>query len=184
MTFVAVSPEATYTTSYFDRRNGQEVTNESRMVLAQVFKKSNAVEGDMLETSLAPAILVKYVVGSGFTPNPTLQTLYVDVTGRVLNNVKSYRTNKSTTTEVAVLSAEALKSLKAKVAAVPADAKLIDLQDGQPMCTDAPSASVIASVKNQDVTVYQRSGCHDFAVESSVATELKEIMLGLANLAN
>lgn len=182
-TFVAVQPKATYVTSYFDRLDGVTVTNKSTMLLSlQAVKDGNFESLGILETSLAPAILVKYVIGSGFSPNPTVQTLYVDQIGRVVNTVKVLRTGQIKTTVLAELTADGLKNLKEKINSIPADAKLVDANEGEPRCTDAPTSTISVRVKYQDVVVFERAGCHNLSVETSSAYELREIMQGLVSL--
>lgn len=182
-TFVAVQPKATYITSYYDRLDGQTVTNKSTMLLSlQAVKGGNLETQGLLEISLAPPILVKYVLNSGFSPNPTIQTLYVDKVGRVVNTVKVLRTGQVKTTVVAELTADGLKNLKDTVASVPVDAKLVDANEGEPRCTDAPSSAISVRVENQDVVVFQRAGCHNFSVETSSAYELRDLMQGLLSL--
>ena len=182
-TFLAVQPKATYTTTYFDRLDGKTVTEQSTMLLALKTVNVSILESeDILETSLAPAVLVKYVIGSGFSPNPTVQTLYVDQIGRVINSVKVVRTGQVKTVLLAELTAEGLKNLNEKIATIPVDVKLVDANEGEPSCMDAPSSTVSVRIKNQDVTVYQRTGCHNLTAETGRAYELHALMLGLLSL--
>lgn len=177
-----VVPKATYTTSFVDRRDGKTVVNQSKMLLALKTLPGGSNELDVLETSLAPAIVIEYVAGSGFSPNPTLQTLYVDKIGRVINSVKVLRSGRVTTTLLAQLSPEALKNLLGQIATVPADAKLVDENENEPRCMDAPGSSIIVKVQNRDVTVYQRSGCHTLSIQEGNAYQLRDIMMGFASL--
>lgn len=178
-----VEPTATYLTSYYDRLNGKIVTDESKMVLALEVKAAGIdAATDVLEMSLAPVILIKYVIGSGFSPNPTLKTLYVDSVGRVIDSVKIIRTGKANVTQVAQLSPEALQSLNDKIATIPADAKLIDADEGEPHCSDAPTSIISVVVQGKNVPVFERSGCHNLAVEEVDARRLTDIMQGFLNL--
>lgn len=180
---ILVEPTATYITSYYDRANGKIVTDESKMLLALIVKAAGiAAATDVLEMSLAPAILIKYVIGSGFSPNPTLKTLYVDRVGRVIDSVKILHTGKVKLTQVAQLSADALQNLNDKIATIPADAKLIDADEGEPRCTDAPTSTIAVVVQGKDVPVFERSGCHNLAVEEGDAHRLTDIMKGFLNL--
>lgn len=182
-TFVAVQPKATYVTSYFDRLDGKTVTNKSTMLLSlQAVKGGNLETQSFLETSLAPPVLVKYVISSGFSRNPTVQTLYVDKIGRVVNSVKVLRTGEVKTATVAELTAEGLKNLQDTVNNITADAKLVDANDGEPRCTDAPSSAISVRVENRDVVVFSRAGCHNYSVETSAAYELRNLMQGLLSL--
>ena len=178
-TLVAVVPQATYTTQYFDRRNGKNVTDESDMNLDYVMHLDS---NQVLETSLAPSILIKSVQNAGFSPDPSTKTLYVDITGRVILNVKSYRTNQVTVANLAQLSNEALQNLTAKVNALSLDLKLVDLSEGQPMCMDAPSTEVIATVQNRDLTIHRQAGCHVFTTQDYSAEELSDLLSGFEAL--
>ena len=182
-TFVAVQPKATYVTSFYDRLDGKTVTNKSTMLLSlQAVKGENLESVSMLESSLAPAILVKYVIGSGFSPNPTLQTLYVDQIGRVVNTVKVLRTGQVKTTVLAELTADGLKNLNEKINDIPADAKMVDANEGEPSCMDAPTSTISVRVQNRDVAVFQRTGCHNLINETSSAYELRDMMFGFISL--
>ena len=182
-TFVAVQPKATYVTSYYDRLDGKTVTNQSTMLLALQVIKGGSLESDViLETSMAPAILVKYVLNSGFSPNPTIQTLYVDQIGRVVNSVKVVRTGEVKTTVLAELTAEGLNNLLEKINSIEADAKMVDANKGEPRCTDAPSSTISVRVENRDVAIFQRAGCHNLINETSSAYELRDMMFGFISL--
>ena len=148
----------------------------------QPVKVGNLENESILETSLAPAILIKYVINSGFSPNPTIQTVYVDQIGRVVNTVKVLRTGQVKTAMLAELTADGLKSLNEKINSIPADAILVDANEGEPRCTDAPSSTISVRLKGQDVPVFQRAGCHNLAVETGRANELRDIMFGLISL--
>ncbi len=182
-TFVAVQPKATYVTSFYDRIDGITVTNQSTMLLALQAIKGGSLESDgILETSLAPAILVKYVIASGFSPNPTIQTLSVDQVGRIVNSVKVVRTGQVKTTVLAELTAEGLKHLNEKINSIEVDAKMVDANEGEPSCMDAPTSTISVRVKNRDVAVFQRTGCHNLIVETSTAYNLRDIMFGFISL--
>lgn len=182
-TFIAVQPKATYVTSFYDRIDGKTVTNQSTMLLAlQAVKGGSLESGGILETSLAPAILAKYVIASGFSPNPTIQTLYVDQIGRVVNSVKVVRTGQVKTTVLAELTADGLKNLNAKINSIEAEAKMVDANEGEPSCMDAPTSTISVRVKNKDVAVFQRTGCHNLIVETSAAYDLRDMMFGFISL--
>lgn len=181
-TFVAVIPEAIYTTSYSDRRNTLVYQSKMTLTLKSVRALSNENEMEVLETSMAPAIVIKYVIGSGFSPNPTLQNLYIDKIGRVINSVKVLKTNLVTTTQVAQLSPEALKNLNEKIVSIPVTAKLVDANEGEPRCMDAPTSTISVVVQNHDVPVFQRSGCHNLTTEEGSSSELRELMMAFLGL--
>ena len=181
-TFVAVETEATYTTQYVNRMNGNDEITESKMILARMMQPLND-NSEVLETSLAPAILIKMVQNAGFSPNPGSRTLYVDVTGRIINVNHTFRDNKTTTTNLGQMSAAALKNLSDKVAAIHAHATLVDEKAGEPMCTDAPSSDVVVTVNNQDVSIHRHAGCHEFSLENNEDYALTALMEGLQTLA-
>ena len=183
-TFMAVAIEATYQTEYLDRMTAKSIVHVSRMVLSLISNVATINSDDsVLEMSLAPAILIKFVQSTGFSPEPSVKTLYVDVTGRVINSNKQIKTGKVVNTAIAQLSPEALKSLVSKVATIPADAKLIDQNEGEPRCMDAPTSSITVTTKGQEVVVYQFIGCHTLSVQSGYSSQLYEVMMGFLSLA-
>ncbi|MCC2677811.1 MAG: hypothetical protein K0R29_387 [Pseudobdellovibrio sp.] len=177
---ISEEASATYESRFYSRMTSQEIVALSKLTLALDTLESV----QPLETSLAPAILVKMVIHPGFVPVPALKTIYVDVTGRVISAVQVYRNGLSTpkVTVLAQLTEQALKNLNEVVAAIPADAKLVDLQAGEPMCTDAPSTEVVVTVNGKDVVVHHTSGCHEFSIQDYRAQMLKELMEGFQNL--
>ena len=178
-----ISPKATYTTSYTDHRNGQTVVNQSKMLLSLEFVRgSQKTKLEENESALSSAVLVKYVIGSGFSPNPREQTLSVDKSGRVINTIKNLRNAQVTTTQLAQFSLEGLKNLNDKIAAVPLDLKLVDENEGEPKCLDAPSSSIIVSTENREVVIAQRASCHNFVAQISSTYDLRDLMLGLVSL--
>lgn len=172
-----IQASATYESRFYSRMTSQEIVALSKLTLALDTLES-------LETSLAPAVLVKMVQHPGFAPVPALKTIYVDVTGRVISTVQVYRNGLSTpkVTVLAQLTAEALKNLKEVTGAIKGNAKLVDLNEGEPMCTDAPSTEVSVAVNGKDVVVHSTSGCHEFSIQDYRAQMLKELMEGFQNL--
>ncbi len=174
---ISEEASATYESRFYSRMTSQEIVALSKLTLALDTLES-------LETSLAPAILVKLVEHPGFVPVPALKTVYVDVTGRVISTVQVYRNGLSApkVTVLAQLTAEALKNLKEVTGAIKADAKLVDLNEGEPMCTDAPSTEVAVVINGKDVVVHNTSGCHEFSIQDYRAQMLKQLMEGFQNL--
>ncbi len=183
-TFVAVKATATYKTAFYDRLNAKSVVEESKMELSLQPMALQSAEENLLETSMAPPILVKYVQNSGFSPRPTTRTLYVDVTGNVISSVQELRSGTATKTVLAQLSAAALKSLNKKIATVSVDVKLVDENANEPMCTDAPSSVVSVMVKGKEVAVHQYAGCHTFDIQTGYSSQLYSLMLGFSLLAD
>lgn len=177
MTLVAVEPQATYETRYFNRMNGSEIVNKSEMTLSLIVKQDAN-----LETSLAPAILIKLQQNTGFAPVPFTKTLYVDVTGRVISSTQNFRSDKAVVVNIATLSAEALKNLNELVSGIEVNAELVDANQGEPMCMDAPTTEVSIVVNAKDVVVNRLAGCHKFSVQDYRAERLTQLMEGLANL--
>jgi hypothetical protein len=172
LTFVQGVPEATYETRYFNRRTGQEVVDQSKMVLA--LKNAD---------SLAPAILVKLEQNSGFAPQASALTLYIDVTGRVVANVR--KSGKTTSTILAQLSNPSLQNIKDLVAGVSTlKTELVDQDPNAPMCMDAPVISVSVVVNGQDKVIRRLENCHTSSLEDYRAYRLSELISGLQTLGN
>lgn len=178
---ISEEASATYESRFFSRMTSDEIVALSKLTLALDTLESVELP---LETSLAPSILVKMLQHPGFAPVPVLRTIYVDVTGRVISTVQVYRNGMSApkVTILAQLTQEALNNVKEIVNAIPADAKLVDLQAGEPMCTDAPSTEVVVAKNGQDVVVHNFAGCHEFSIQDYRANMLKELMEGFQNL--
>lgn len=181
-TFAVVHHEATYTTSYFDHFKSQNVVSESKMILSLKNVTQPGVEEPLFETSMAPPVLIKYVQNSGFSPRPSIRTMFIDVTGRVIEHVQDLRSQKSTVTEVAQLSSASLQNLKKKMATIPADSKMIDENDGEPRCTDAPSSTLSIRIENQDKPIYRTEGCHKHSVHEGEVERLFDIIMAFISL--
>jgi hypothetical protein len=172
MTFVQVVSNATYETRFYSRENGQEIVAQSTMTLA------------LKNSSLAPAILVRLDQNSGFAPVPSSKTLYIDVTGRVLLTVKQFNNSEAATVNLAQLSQEALVNLKALVTGLASQkGKLVDLNNGEPMCMDAPSSSLSVSANGKNMVVRRLEGCHTISLQDYRAEQLSQLMEGLESLA-
>jgi len=171
-TFVAVTPNASYESAYVNRKDGKSVQEISTMELAL----NNAIAADS-------KILLKYKMSVGFSPDPSVMTLTVDNKGKVLSVVERMRSQKTTRMEIAQLSNAVVENLKKQLATVPSETKLVDDREGEPVCSDALVATIVASVKGQEVQIYESSGCHISKSYDGEAASLANAVIGLTYLA-
>lgn len=171
-TFAAVVPKATYETAYYNRMNAKLIEEKSTMELSL----KNVIDA-------SAAILLKYQIHVGFSPDPTTMTLTVDAKGEVLAIERRMRTKKVSRTEIAQLSQSVLEKLKQQIATVPENTKLIDDQEGKPICSDSPVAQIFAYSNGQEIQIYESSGCHTSKSYDGEANSLTNAVLGLTYLA-
>lgn len=171
-TFIAVFSEAHYKTSYYDRRNGKKVEDVSKMTLAKVLPDSSAVK-----------ILLKYQQNSGFSPRPSNQVITVDSKGKVSSLETFSQDNTSKKIDIAQLSSASMKTLKAQIATVKGESQLVDENENQPRCMDAPSTTVSIVKADQDLVISAWESCHTYKLYEGDAVNLANLMNGFATLA-
>ncbi len=174
-TFVAVIPQATYESSFFDRLSGKAVSEKTKLTLAAV-----------REQTVTAAPILKYEATAGFSPEPSVLTVTVDSFGEV-KSVRRFFGSSAKPDETAVLatlSADGMQNLRSLLAQVAKDNALVDQQAGQPECVDAGSVEVIAFLHDVQVPIFRNSGCHTFNSGEWSASSLAQLTLGLARLAH
>lgn len=121
------------------------------------------------------AVLVKAQRMPGFEMNPESRVFTLDTSGRMILVVHSYRTNQDQTIELGTLSRYSVDKIDQGIKAIPADAKLVDNKEGQPMCTDTPSYSTSVLKDGRSVEIYRSGGCHEWNLSSYAAQEAKAL---------
>ena len=172
-TIVQVIPKATYTTSATNMLTGKTLTAVSELTLAYVDENPE----------LRSAVLVKWQMNIGFSPNPSVRTVTIDDQGNVRSQEEFYKNHKIVKGNIAKLSAQSLASLKAKVATIPENATLVDENPEGGQCMDAPSSYVAVYVGDIEVRISLRAGCHDSQSYDGEATSVVSAMMGFVALA-
>lgn len=124
--------------------------------------------------SFASDYLLKYNVGSGFSPIPMSSETKVLEDGKVVRTV--YQGTKTTTKLAKTLSPNTIQAIKDNIEALKANAKLVDLDANKPRCMDAPSRSITANKEGKEIRVYSVSTCHKSVVKSKAAENLIQAM--------
>lgn len=171
---VAVDPQAIYETRYYDRMGGKEVHAISKMVLG--------TEGQITKPSTS--ILLKYQINIGFSPDPAVETLTIDSEGKVLSSTEYFKTKEKTLIEVAQLSHIVLNRIIERIKTIPAETKLVDDQEGGPICMDAPSSFVSLFSEGIEIRIYENQGCHISKSFDGEATSLTALILGLVAISH
>ena len=107
-----------------------------------------------------------------YPPPPAPPSEYVDIVG-IYSCGLSY---------VSVI-LPAASQLKTLIASIPANAQLVDENEGAPRCMDAGSSAVSIALRGKDVPVYKNVDCHTLTVQTGYSEQLYTIMMGFVNLA-
>lgn len=119
----------------------------------------------MSAQAFAANVLIDLKTTAGFSAKPKAHELKVSDSGEVTLTTKDLRSGETSTTTVAALSVPVVKKIQESIDAIPADAKLIDLDAGKPSCTDLPTQSVYILKAGVEVKIAGEASCHVSALE-------------------
>jgi hypothetical protein len=104
--------------------------------------------------------------------------MFIEVRVTEDGKVTQFTTEKMVTTKKSLksLSPNTVQDIKDNISALKVSAQLIDLDEGKPRCTDAPSSKVLIMKNNVEKVIAGKSSCHRLAVKSKAATNLVDIM--------
>lgn len=149
-------------------------------------KKALAIAALFMSISAhAAEELVKYEYNAGFSIRPGSETVTLTADGKVI--LKSKYLNRQTgqyETTVAVvarLNPDRVTAIKGLLPQIK-ESDLINQNEGEPMCTDAPSSQLRVVEGNRNVTFGRYASCHTWKNEQPPAVQLKNVMDGLVEL--
>lgn len=156
-----------------------------KLLIASLLLLAGPMVGDGHEVGGAPEpppeaeVFLTLYQGGGLQPYPVeSRSVTIDTDGVVTGIVDLYYadgTMSSTTRVLATLSEDVTDGLIAETESVTGN--LVDRQEGEPMCTDAPYTSFQAN----GVEFYRRANCHEY-VDAGGAWTLTEVAKGLRAL--
>ena len=130
-------------------------------------------------------VLAEYKLSVYFSPSPYTETVSVLEDGTMVKSVHYSRQNKADTKVVfGKLNAEATKTLSALTLAVDSNEPLVDANEGQPVCMDAPSSQITVTQGDNLVVTQRNFSCHTSEMDSGVAIKINSTMEAVVTLSN
>lgn len=135
-----------------------------------------------LSATAQAEIIARYDLTPGYTPRPVQRALLLEHTGKVTQTSKDLRTGAVQSEEVLTLSKTTLRKVQEYIHHV-SDAKLIDEQEGQPMCYDTPTVQVSVKKGTAMKVVSKNFRCHVFKLADDTQIQIVDVMKSLVTLA-
>ncbi|MBC7690386.1 MAG: hypothetical protein H7222_01340 [Methylotenera sp.] len=142
-----------------------------------------SISGASLALAAPPSNALAYLsISPGFTRDPVAREISILDDGGVMAIATKLRTGEVTQTRLGTLEAGTLLALKKTVASIPADGKLMDSNEGGPICSDAPEYSYQVRPMKMLVEVARSAQCHEFMMNVGQIYGVKAILDGFNSL--
>lgn len=135
----------------------------------------------LLATQAHAAPLLRAERQPGFEAQPQSQVFELDSSGAMKLTVRDFRSGKTTVQNLGKLPADTLSRLTGNVNSINAEAPLVDLNGGSPLCTDAPSYSFSIFLKGEEKEIGRIASCHVWEVSGPDAAVLIGFEKGYLN---
>ena len=150
-------------------------------------KLSLAIAALVVSFSAQANVLVQYSRNAGFSPTPGSETITIEDNG-VVSFHSEYRNRADgqvTVTDyvLAELNSDRVAALKQLVPSIK-QSDLKDQQEGQPLCTDAPSSSMTIPWGRRSVEFARQASCHTWQNNEPAAEQVRTLVEGLISLSN
>lgn len=128
-----------------------------------------------------PAIVAEVVVACGFCPKPGAQGVRIYDNGLVAS-FASTRGEKEKLTTLAQLEESATRKLIELAESMPSE-ELIDQQEGQPMCMDAPTTTyLVHRINGTRQKLEQQVNCHTHTLQYNQGKSIVGLLEGFLNI--
>jgi hypothetical protein len=128
------------------------------------------------------SMLVTATSFSGYGPSPEVKTLTLDASGLVVLETRQLRSGDMTTETLGQVAEAAMTKILSDISIITSDARLLDEQEGKPVCADGGSSSVRAVVEGRSVEITREAGCHHWRLEHFEGRRVARLVLAFLEL--
>lgn len=126
--------------------------------------------------------LVKAERIPGFEMNPQHKTVFIDSSGAVTEWIRDFNSQKTRIEKLGTLSAYTLKQIRNDIKQIKSGDKLVDANEGGPICMDAPATLVGIYIAGKIKPIYRWQDCHEWRLETYLGYKTIEFSKGFLEL--
>ena len=130
-----------------------------------------------------PEVIAVQYIACGFCRNGDVRTVQVFDNG-VVEKSTSGRGVPKETVKIATLEKEVVANLQAQIERLQ-NQELVDQQQGQPECMDAPTTtSLVKKANGEELKIAQNYGCHEHLLPGREGQAIRKLLDAMMSLSN